>query len=130
MPLLQTGCTFEQYFVETKIQRQVSFYKQHIPKLINLIFRWPDLTDLFDNNYNYYHEEVIYIHNIFRLTQQKLELMPSRFCKKYEISECELEEWTELLNGKHENYWYLTTYLMDIVNTNATIESVDVVPLK
>ncbi|KAL3270063.1 hypothetical protein HHI36_009121 [Cryptolaemus montrouzieri] len=91
--------------------------------------KWPDLTDLFDNNFNYYYQEIIYVHNLFRLTQQKLELMPSRFCKKYEISECELEEWTLLLNEKHENYWYLVTYLMDIVNTSATIESIDVVSL-
>ncbi|KAK9886099.1 hypothetical protein WA026_014888 [Henosepilachna vigintioctopunctata] len=91
--------------------------------------KWPDLIDLFDNNFNHYYEEIIYIHNIFRETQNKLELMPSRFCKKYEISECELEEWTEILNNKHENYYYLVLYLMDIVNTNATIQSVDVVPL-
>lgn len=77
-----------------------------------------------------YYKEIIHIFNLFKCIERKLELMPSEFCKKYEISEYELEDWTLVVNEKHENYWYLVTYLMKIVNCTEKIYSVDAVPLK
>lgn len=90
---------------------------------------WPEISDIFGSNLMDYYEEIIYVYNIFKCIEKKLELMPSRFCKKYEISECELKEWTVLVNEKRENYWYLVTYLMRIVNCTDKINSSDVVPL-
>ncbi|XP_044753413.1 F-box only protein 21-like isoform X2 [Coccinella septempunctata] len=90
---------------------------------------WPEILGMLDNDSPDYYKEIIYIHQLYKYIEQKLELMPSKFCKKYEISECELEEWTLLLSEKRENYYYLVDYLMKIVNSTEEINSVDVVPL-
>lgn len=56
--------------------------------------------------------------------------MPPKFYKKYEISDSDLHEWSVILHEREEVYNYLVKDLMDIVNTDVPIKSIEVVPLR
>lgn len=55
--------------------------------------------------------------------------MPPRFYKKYELSDIDLQEWSQLVLKEPENYHYLILDLMEIINTDVPIKSIEVVPL-
>lgn len=58
-----------------------------------------------------------------------LKTMSPRFYKKHELSDMDLDEWRDLVSLE-EHYYYLVAYLMEIVNTDNYIDSIEVVPLK
>lgn len=56
--------------------------------------------------------------------------MPPKLYKKYEISDSDLHEWYSLLQEREEVYHYLVIDLMEIVNTDVPIKSIETVPFK
>lgn len=56
--------------------------------------------------------------------------MPPKLYKKYEISDSDLQEWYTLLQEREEVYHYLVIDLMEIVNTDVPIKSIETVPFK
>lgn len=55
--------------------------------------------------------------------------MPAKFYKRYEISDSDLHEWNNILHEREEVYNYLVLDLMEVVNTDVPINSIEVVPL-
>ncbi|XP_023014893.1 F-box only protein 21 [Leptinotarsa decemlineata] len=94
-----------------------------------LFHKWRPLKTLFENKHILFQREVRYIYELRQRTRNMLEKMPPKFYKKYEISDSDLHEWSLLLNERDEVYNYLVLDLMDIVNTDAPINSIEVVPL-
>lgn len=70
-----------------------------------------------------------YIHDLKRRTREILSTMPSRFYKRYQLSDSDFTEWFELYQEKEQTYYYLVDDLMDIVNTHVAIRSIGVVPI-
>lgn len=56
--------------------------------------------------------------------------MPPKLYKKYEISDSDLNDWYSLLQEREEVYHYLVIDLMEIVNTDVPIKSIETVPFK
>ncbi|XP_060528394.1 F-box only protein 21-like [Cylas formicarius] len=94
-----------------------------------LFQKWPELEKVLDNRQLIYQHEVRYIYELKKRTRTMLEKMPPRFYKKYEISESDLHEWNIVLGEREEVYNYLVLDLMEIVNTEEPIHSIEVVPL-
>lgn len=71
--------------------------------------------------------------NIFVLrkrTRSLLEQMSPKLYKKYELSDSDLDEWTDLLNEDDKVYDYLVVDLMEIINTDVPIKSIEPVPFR
>ncbi|CAH1155846.1 unnamed protein product [Phaedon cochleariae] len=96
---------------------------------VKLFQRWPQLKNLLEIRHINFQHEVRYIYELRQKTRKMLEKMPPKFYKKYEISDSDLYEWNGILNEKDEAYNYLVMDLMDIVNTDVPINSIEVVPL-
>lgn len=75
-------------------------------------------------------KEVRYIFNLRQRTRDILEKMPPKLYKKYEISESDMQDWNVLLQEREEIYHYLVVDLMEIVNTDVPIKSIETVPFK
>lgn len=64
-----------------------------------------------------------------RRTREILATMSSRFYKRYQLSDSDFVEWSELYQEKPQSYHYLTDDLMNIVNSHVPIKSIEVVPI-
>ncbi|XP_056630248.1 F-box only protein 21-like [Diorhabda sublineata] len=94
-----------------------------------LFQKWPQLKNLLENKHIIFQHEVRYIYELRKRTRDLLEKMPAKFYKRYEISDSDLYEWNNIMHEREEVYNYLVLDLMDIVNTEAPIKSIEVVPL-
>ncbi|KAJ8920050.1 hypothetical protein NQ315_011703 [Exocentrus adspersus] len=94
-----------------------------------LFEKWPQFRSVLENKHIIFQHEIRYIYELKKRTRSMLEKMPPRFYKKYEISDSDLHEWSVILHEREEVYNYLVNDLMDIVNTEAAIKSIEVVPL-
>lgn len=97
---------------------------------INWSFRWPQLKKILDHKVIDFQKEIQYIFNLRKRTREILETMPPKLYKKYEISDSDLHEWYSLLQERDEVYHYLVIDLMEIVNTDVPIKSIETVPFK
>ncbi|VEN52081.1 unnamed protein product, partial [Callosobruchus maculatus] len=94
-----------------------------------LFQKWPTLKSVLEQKHIIFQHEVRYIYELKKRTRLMLEKMPPKFYKKYEISDSDLHEWSIILHEREEVYNYLVLDLMEIVNTDEPINSVEVVPL-
>ncbi|KAG5871872.1 hypothetical protein JTB14_033878 [Gonioctena quinquepunctata] len=94
-----------------------------------LFQKWGLLKNLLENKNIIFQHEVRYIYELKQRIRKMLEKMPPKFYKKYEISDSDLHEWSLIMNERHEVYNYLVLDLVEIVNTDAPINSIEVVPL-
>lgn len=94
-----------------------------------LFQKWPQLKNLLENKHIIFQHEVRYIYVLRKRTRELLEKMPAKFYKRYEISDSDLYEWNNIMHEREEVYNYLVLDLMEIVNTEAPIKSIEVVPL-
>lgn len=94
-----------------------------------IIQRWPQLERILLKKTNVdFFGEVKIIYGIRGRALDILKTMSPRFYKKHELSDMDLDEWRDLINTE-QHYYYLVAYLMEIVNTDSYIDSIDVVPL-
>ncbi|CAG9854707.1 unnamed protein product [Phyllotreta striolata] len=91
--------------------------------------KWPQLKTLLENKQIIFQHEVRYIYELKKRTRNLLEKMPAKFYKRYEISDSDLYEWNNILHEREEVYNYLVLDLMEIVNADVPINSIEVVPL-
>nr|CAI5841008.1 unnamed protein product [Callosobruchus analis] len=94
-----------------------------------LFQKWPSLKSVLEQKHIIFQHEVRYIYELKKRTRLMLEKMPPKFYKKYEISDSDLQEWSTILHEREEVYNYLVLDLMEIVNTDEPINSLEVVPL-
>lgn len=95
-----------------------------------LYFRWPQLKKILDHKVIDFHKEIQYIFNLRHRTREILETMPPKLYKKHEISDSDLQEWYSLVQERVEVYHYLVIDLMEIVNNDVSIKSIETVPFK
>ncbi|CAG9827376.1 unnamed protein product [Diabrotica balteata] len=94
-----------------------------------LFQKFPQLRSLLESKHIIFQHEVKYIYELKKRTRALLEKMPAKFYKRYEISDSDLYEWSSILLEREEVYKCLVTDLMEIVNTDVSIKSIEVVPL-
>lgn len=85
---------------------------------------------LFDNDFTDWYKEVHYIYDLSSRTHALLSTMSPRFYKKNEFSDCDLQEWVELMEESLRAYNYIVFDLMTIITTCTPIKSIEVVPVE
>ncbi|KAF5272115.1 hypothetical protein FQA39_LY01198 [Lamprigera yunnana] len=74
--------------------------------------KWPQFMDWFDKDFTQWFEETRYIYELSHRTLTILSTMSSRFYKKSELSDCDLEEWKKIVEETPRSYEYVVQDLM------------------